>query len=117
MIVGVKDGCVVLESNEVDLKIGPDREVYSRIGKYIKPQREGEKPQYEKSMNYKTLGRRVPRGLSAEEKQIFLIKLRTRIVERMNAPGEDEAEKEVDDKTDTEMMEDETHGRDKKHTS
>ena len=75
--IGRRDGVALVESNEMDLKITPDREVYVRHGKLVNDN-------WTKPTNYKSIGRKVDTDMSIEEKQLFLTKLRSKVLENRN---------------------------------
>lgn len=83
MRIGVRDGAVILESEQVDLKITPDREVWVRRGT---PVVYGSVIRWEKAQNYNSIGRKIERGFSREEKQIFLMKLRMAVLKKVKMP-------------------------------
>lgn len=79
MRIITKDGVVILESDEIDLKITADREVWVRRAD------NGKKKPYFESIN-----RKVDYGLSIDEKQLFLANVRYRYLEMQNHKAEDE---------------------------
>lgn len=103
MRVGVKDGAVILESEQVDLKITPDREVWVRKGH---PVVYGNMIRWEKNINYKSIGRKLDRGHTREEKQIFLIKLRAAMLQKIKLPSRNSQEEEHEDSYHEEKTED-----------
>jgi ABC-type taurine transport system substrate-binding protein len=78
MRILTKDGTVILESDEIDLKITPDREVWVRRAD------NGKKKPYFESIN-----RKVDYGLSVDEKQLFLMNVRYRFLEMQSQQKED----------------------------
>lgn len=82
MRVGNKDGAAIVESDQVDLKIMPNREVFVRHGKLVNGR-------WTKPTNYKSTGRTVERDMSMKEKQIFLVMLRSKVLERMDVSEEE----------------------------
>lgn len=109
--VGSKHGIVVLESEQIDFKITPDREVWVRHGKPIVA-KNGE-VRYEKPQNFRTMGRKIEKGLSTEEKQIFLVKLRNRILlnSDQTAKSEQSQDSEHEDDDEQHEQEDDVDGK------
>jgi len=82
MRVGKKDGIAIIESDQVDIKIMPNREVFVRHGKFSNDV-------WSKPTNYKFTGRKVEKDMTMEDKQLFLVKLRSKVLERMNISEEE----------------------------
>lgn len=79
-----EDHALMLRSNEVDLKITSDRQLWSRI------------PKLKERKTFTPTGRKVPYGMTKEQKVVWLARLRRDIMRRLDneVKPRDDAEEE-----------------------
>lgn len=107
IVLSSKNGEIILESNSVDLKITRDRKVMVRYPDKDKKE--------DARGNFSYIGKKIEMGYSRQEKEIWLIKLRAKVVERLQekvsqekrsgVPQGKEPTKEVDASEDEEVEE------------
>lgn len=84
----VQGGELILESNIVNLKVTSDRKIFSQING--------------RDTQYQFTGKKTPFGTSLEQKQILLMKLRQKIVDKIQYQRSQDVDKKKVDQTDDE---------------
>ena len=90
MIFKQAHGVVILESDEIDLKITPDRDVWVRYK--VKKKNEDGTASYIKPQNFRGIDRKVERGMTVLDKRIFLMRLRSKVLSSMGYKEQEEIE-------------------------
>ncbi len=84
----VQHGELILESNIVNLKVLSDRKIYSQV--------------HPRDPQYNFTGKKTPYGMTVEQKQMLLLKLRQKIIDKISLQQSHLVKKKESDESDDE---------------